>query len=503
LDLATLSRDELRAVALSDPLIIYLPLPSIGVTNSHIDICSDFVVASWAAERLASCAARTEAEEEYVAEHHQTRVKLILYEPNSRIRETIDSCVLVFQGDEELEPADLEHRQSLCDSIIDYEQSIEATSPAVPEIVDWYFANLISGANYEYQSEAPEYYEEQIRKHPERRLGFYKSAFSGRLGADAYTSPNSWVISASLDIDQFFRITGQRYRLEDFTPGSVFLIDGRSYSLAGGEILHFPMSQYFKSRVCTGLRAAPDDDWPLDRFDWTHAVFTFSPYWEAQKLSIPETFRGRAPARESCLVHRSGSMIIVDDGEHRHFLYDTRFLSQSEIKRLHEVVCQLSQSLGGTLGISEANRCDWASLDDETFERLCYDLIVLNPRFDYETIKKMGKSRSRDGGRDIVVYTTIRTPGADQKKWIFQCKLVRDGSSLSGSRLIDVGDMLDQFGAQGFGVITSTLIDATLYDKLDGVCGKRGIEQMHFSVLELERTLARYPTLRNRYFASK
>ncbi|MFV8871282.1 hypothetical protein [Serratia fonticola] len=53
---------------------------------------------------------------------------------------------------------------------------------------------------------------------------------------------------------------------------------------------------------------------------------------------------------------------------------------------------------------------------------------------------------------------------------------------------------------QGFGVMSSAPIDATLYDKLETVCGKHGVEQMNFSVLELELALFRHEFVRRRYF---
>lgn len=37
--------------------------------------------------------------------------------------------------------------------------------------------------------------------------------------------------------------------------------------------------------------------------------------------------------------------------------------------------------------------------------------------------------------------------------------------------------------------MTLAPIDVTLYDKLDSICCKRGVELMNFSVLELERAL--------------
>ncbi len=46
----------------------------------------------------------------------------------------------------------------------------------------------------------------------------------------------------------------------------------------------------------------------------------------------------------------------------------------------------------------------------------------------------------------------------------------------------------------------SALIDATLYDKIDGICDRRSIKTLNFSVLELNRVLVRNPTIRKRYF---
>src|SRR3546814_15556971 len=50
--------------------------------------------------------------------------------------------------------------------------------------------------------------------------------------------------------------------------------------------------------------------------------------------------------------------------------------------------------------------------------------------FDPDTIRKHGKSRYRDGGRDIEILDMPR-PGEDRpRKWIFQCKLVSGKGSL-------------------------------------------------------------------------
>jgi hypothetical protein len=178
LDLGSITRDELMDATISDPLIVYLPLPSIGRSNSHIDICSDLIDASWVAERLAQCVDGAEAENQYVKETQTSRVKLTLHGPRPPLVNALADGILVFQGDDEEGEAGSERYKELRDLIADYEDDPGRQTPRLPEIIDWYYANLVGGANYEYQSEAPDFYADQIRKHPERQLGFFRSAYS-------------------------------------------------------------------------------------------------------------------------------------------------------------------------------------------------------------------------------------------------------------------------------------------------------------------------------------
>ena len=157
--------------------------------------------------------------------------------------------------------------------------------------------------------------------------------------------------------------------------------------------------------------------------------------------------------------------------------------------------------IGFSSGMGVNVACDWEQLDDEQFEQLCYDIIYYNPKFDTATIRKMGKSRSRDGGRDIEVHTRSR-PGYLPEKYIFQCKLLTTGSSLTGKKLGSVSDVIDQYGAKGYGVMTNVVIDSTLYDRFDAIQQNRGLEFDHWSVFELERFLARHPSVKKRYFYS-
>jgi hypothetical protein len=113
----------------------------------------------------------------------------------------------------------------------------------------------------------------------------------------------------------------------------------------------------------------------------------------------------------------------------------------------------------------------------------------------------MGKSRSRDGGRDIVVYTNER-PGISKKMYIFQCKFTKTSPSLSAQKVENISDTVVQYGAQGYGVMTPVLIDATLYDRIDAICNNFHIESDNWSGLEIERFIARHPNLRKRHFKS-
>lgn len=85
-------------------------------------------------------------------------------------------------------------------------------------------------------------------------------------------------------------------------------------------------------------------------------------------------------------------------------------------------------------------------------------------------------------------------------KWIVQCKLIRNGKSLTGKKVENIRDMLDEYNAGGFCVMTSSIIDATLHDKLDSLRDKNGIEVEKWSYLELERFLAEHPEIKARYF---
>ncbi|MEP2970314.1 hypothetical protein, partial [Nonlabens ulvanivorans] len=181
------------------------------------------------------------------------------------------------------------------------------------------------------------------------------------------------------------------------------------------------------------------------------------------------------------------------------FLYNSK-LRTTEIKEIRSKLNPLHTILGNVIGAKNHYSIDWTQVDDEQFEHLCYDIIYDHPKFDKHTIRKMGKSKSRDGGRDITVMTKSIN-GAESELYIFQCKLLNSSSSLTRTKMIDASNVIVQFGAKGYGVFTNVLIDSTLYDMLDGFTNNlETYTRENWGKLELEKLLNDNDYLRNKYF---
>ncbi|NIK00360.1 restriction endonuclease [Xanthomonas cannabis] len=483
-----------------DQIVVYVPLPTFGSTQSYIDICRDLLDASWAIERIAALAKFVSTDD---AQGDRRCIRTILIGPMQGIFEAITDCALLFNhlGDS-ADDAALEKLQDLREQVYDFEDGLENFVPRAPQIIDWYFANL-HAANYELRSEAAESWSSQMARFPERRLGFHRSAFSSVLGGSCYVSRSGWLVPLSVEPDRFFAETEQKYRLEHFLPADFLIIEGQAFVHHDGLLVRFPSGRYFESQVCAGLVTQDDEDaerWSSDPFRALRspATKTTAPKGNSREGAIEHM----SALTEGCYLHETGTLALVNDGHFLHFLYDVRPANLQTSKALRLASAQLTDELSTATGSVLSFKCDWTKLDDEAFEELCYQLIFDNPKFDSDTIRKLGKSRSRDGGRDIVVCEAPVGVRVAPRKWIFQCKLVTKGSSLGAARLLDIGDMLEQYGAQGFGVITSAQMDATLYDKLDSICSKRRVEQYHLSVMELERALGRNRRVRQKFFPS-
>jgi hypothetical protein len=193
------------------------------------------------------------------------------------------------------------------------------------------------------------------------------------------------------------------------------------------------------------------------------------------------------------ILSEDGAVLILTDSMAQYVFFDMFKIPLDKAEKLLNTIGALTDFLK----LCDFH-CPWESINDEQFEELCYDVISQSERYNPKSIRKMGKSRSRDGGRDIVVDFSKDIFGP-KGQCIFQCKLIKTGKSLSGSN-INISDTIDQYGAAGYGIITNTVIDSTLYDKLDGIAKNRSIKIDTYSKFELERFLARRLDIKQRYF---
>ena len=489
-DLTTACPEQLASSDLADvsKVVVSFPLSTFGSTNSLLDIAADLLLASWILERLAAKAGRitTKVAEDY----YRPLVTATLHQPSAEIAAVLADCALFVGHEEELDASAEMRVSELQGELVDYADELYAIDLKAPEMAEWYFVNHVASYG-ELSSEAPDYLAELIQRFPERRVGFHRSAWSGRLGAGCYASHDAWVLPADLDLDHFFRTTGQKYRRKSFAEGKLNTLDGRSFVTAGQVCAAFPARRYFASQVCAAFSMADQEDsWSEGPFGWGTTAQYVRPSPDGFIWSHPERY----------LVDATGTMVVVIDGKFQHVFTEVLPLPQHSVKALLADAGRLSETLAAGAGISATGKFDWGCIDDDSFENLCFDIIYAHPKFDSDTIRRFGKARSRDGGRDIQVSEGAVRFGERPRKWIFQCKLVTSGSSLGRGRVQDVGDMLTQYSAGGFGIMTNVPIDATLYDKLDAVCNSRGVEQINWSRLEIERTLVANPALRKKFF---
>jgi hypothetical protein len=213
-------------------------------------------------------------------------------------------------------------------------------------------------------------------------------------------------------------------------------------------------------------------------------MFFFKEEWYSYKFS--NQFEDKISSFFEEISNREVTALWEVPQRNQSFFWDA-------LDKFSEMVCKFE---GNPINV----KLNWSKFDDEQFEHLCYDIVLMSERFNPDTARKMGKSRSRDGGRDIEIYTRTRL-NLPEKKWIVQCKFSKGDKALAGSK-VSVSDVIDEYNVQGFCVMTNTLIDSTLHDKLERVAQNRHIEFDEWDILRIERTLSRprYRNIKKRYF---
>lgn len=482
-----------------DEITVVVPSYAIGSAGEHLSICEDLLDISFVAEAMAACVSNPSlSRQRQQNPPYRTQFVFSGQSPGAGFRDQLRRSCIHFGGDDpDIAERFSDYFNGYADTMDQYKESLDDRDFFFPALIDDYYANLVNGAYYSY--EQTDWVQADLSRYPERRFGFHRSAFSAQLGADAYASTESWIVSDKIELGTFFKALNQEVELSDFHPAMISVVDHLCIAHTGEMLVHFPLDELFKARTCQSFLGSDDQ---LMRLGWQRPLLSTSPSMLGMaKVGSNESFAARR-SKHTCLVHQSGEIVVFNDEEEgwHHAFFDTRALNIPESKIFAATVVDLSINVNRILGISDNQHLDWQLIDDEAFETLCYDLIYAHPAFDHETIRKMGHSRSRDGGRDIIVWTQPVAYRQPSKKFVFQCKLVTSKKSLGKRDVPDIGDMLEQYCAEGFGIMTSATIDATLFDAADAICERRSLSQKHFSVFEIERFLNQRPELRRKFF---
>ncbi len=469
LSLSTINEitDELSK---SSTCLIEFHLSNVNSTQYHGDIASDFLAAMFICETIVSLCSHFDYELHEENWKFYIRFKVAPTEPVSFASKLLWLANGLCPSDE-VTDTDFEQQ------VFEFVQNIRYNVKHCLDLADIYMANHVAGL-HEWYSEDPEGVEAAFNEFPEYRFHFWKP-FSIKQN-DILMSNDAWIVPFNVDIHRLLNEYDGISKLGIAFTHALLVSLGEKQVVITNEIaLAYPKREIEEAQHCAEYMLKPD--------------------YEADSWSLPDLQFAIEQDAEVLIASTPLYQIVIFAGRGE---YGTAAsLSQPNIKNILAAVFDAECKLKRLSGEEQLLNLDWKNLDDGQFEDLCYE--ILNRKHSPNFIRKMGKSRSRDGGRDIE-YQISGRPGTypQKQKWIVQCKLITNGSSLGSNRL-NVSDTIDQYEASGYCVMTSTVIDPTLYDKLDAISKNRRITIEAYSRYELELFLSRHKDILNRYFIKR
>ena len=484
----------------ANKVVLRVPCPSIRSANSHLDIASDYIDVLFVGESVAEYCQPATYEIDYSSFPVEAHFHLCPHKTKALAQKLIWLSA-IFDDERDLDWDDEEYAE-VREEISEFEANLEGRILHFPDLADLYAVNSLAG---EYDVD-DRLVDELHTIHSERKYGFWRSFVSYKVGFDCYVSQYCWIIPR----DQNATLVMQEYGgFESGFPSlelAHLLSIGQlpSVLLSKNNLMTFPEQTVREARECAeAIWLSAPRHRVIREGSFTNADYSGYIEWDDRSEKIADC-RVKALLEgnktEEFLVSFDGDVLMVVDTIAKYIFFSdsltrlTNHDAQPYLNALGELSVKLASVMGEHLEFS----LPWHLLDDEKFEQLCYDVLRCQSRCDPDSLRKMGKSRSRDGGRDIefqVRQHTLSIPS----KWIAQCKLITSGGSLSGTK-VNVADTIDQYGAKGFCVMTNALIDSTLHDKLVGIATHRNIEVDEWDKLRMERYLAQRPEIRDRYF---
>ncbi|MEZ8114065.1 restriction endonuclease [Vibrio splendidus] len=382
------------------------------------------------------------------------------------------------------------------EKFFEFELNIERYHFLFPDIVDNYFANWLNGGLQEMGNEDLD--AADIKQ--EYKYGYWKSAQYLQSEHLVLVSTNCWIASNSISLQT---VLDRANSPEKFSllPANLILVNSQAMVVTENAVLQIAMGEVIQGIACIH-EAFPEEHhncfYP-HRLDKMNGKF-FAPPRNDYLFNSSQPYNfWQDNSNFELYASEFGEFVVFKTQEASLIVFNISKPPYSVSEKFVNSILNIASSFEDGVLLPPTVSLDWSSCDDEKFEQLCYDIIYSNSKFDSSTIRKMGNSRSRDGGRDIVVYTH-EIHNIKPKKYIFQCKFTKTHKSINTSNIGSISDVVDQYGAEGYGVFCNTVIDSTLYDRLDGISNSRSIEIETWAVYEIERFVARRPHINQRYF---
>lgn len=349
-----------------------------------------------------------------------------------------------------------------------FEAGIDNYKANYTDEIEKAYANFVTRGIYELASESEEdedkYLENHFfKQHPEWRYGYWKHHQKGIPDDSLFYSPYNWIIKSADRNIIFKAVYGRVTKFEE-----CWVKDGIAFCKYG-------------------------------------AVTTFIPNFHDAELMLLTINSNANSSQIRYLLSESNDVLIADYGIYSIVNFDITYAKQQAVEKCYSNLAKQSYYLSCLLGHSQATKVDWTTWTPEQFEDLCYDIILSQFAHKDVEIYRMGKTRSRDGGRDIVVREWLPFDSTP-KKYIVQCKLITNGNSLSLGRMrSSITDVVIKSNANAYVIMTNELIDSTLHDLLDDL-EKSKLEvdtSLRYDRNRIEHFLALHKEIRDKYIIAK
>ena len=138
------------------------------------------------------------------------------------------------------------------------------------------------------------------------------------------------------------------------------------------------------------------------------------------------------------------------------------------------------------------------NLNGKHFEDLAADLLSLEPGV--ISVKQVGATNDRDGGRDLLVERKLPSPsgsGAFIAKIIVQVKA--RNRSINKANVIDIRDTVENYNADGYLLLSYPRITSSLFDHLQRLKERQIIYVDWWIDRDWEERLRRFPNIAKKY----